>query len=176
MLWRAPGERRLYVLAFMSCWWMAAPLSSAALLGGSLSPPEPINVQIGAPPHPRTMDDIVRTSSVDVPAMMQPRVSRMLILTADTTAGVGGTAARDASKKNQVLFATPASGGYIPITGTVLGAGVEFLLIRPLYRRHIEQVLVTVGLGLVMVALITGIWGADPRPSRARDGRLAAPR
>jgi len=41
-----------------------------------------------------------------------------LYWTADTTAGTGGTAARDASKKNQVLFATPASGGYIPITAS----------------------------------------------------------
>ncbi len=41
---------------------------------------------------------------------------------------------------------------------------MEFFLIRPLYRRHIEQVLVTVGLGLVAVALFTGIWGPDPVP------------
>jgi branched-chain amino acid transport system permease protein len=33
-----------------------------------------------------------------------------------------------------------------------------------LYRRHIEQVLVTVGLGLMGVALFTGIWGPDPQP------------
>ena len=50
------------------------------------------------------------------------------------------------------------------VVGALLGALVELVLIRPLYRRHIEQVLVTVGLGLVLVALITGIWGADPRP------------
>lgn len=48
--------------------------------------------------------------------------------------------------------------------GAVLGAVVEFALIRPLYRRHIEQVLVTVGLGLAGVALLQGIWGSDPRP------------
>ncbi|HET6257285.1 branched-chain amino acid ABC transporter permease [Pseudonocardia sp.] len=48
--------------------------------------------------------------------------------------------------------------------GAVIGASVELLLIRPLYRRHIEQVLVTVGLGLVGVALLRGIWGADPLP------------
>ncbi len=49
-------------------------------------------------------------------------------------------------------------------TGAVIGTVVELLLIRPLYRRHIEQVLVTVGIGLMGVALFTGIWGADPRP------------
>jgi branched-chain amino acid transport system permease protein len=41
---------------------------------------------------------------------------------------------------------------------------VELSLIRPLYERHIEQVLVTVGLSLAMVALVRAIWGADPRP------------
>ena len=46
----------------------------------------------------------------------------------------------------------------------MLGAVVELMLIRPLYRRHIEQVLVTVGLGLVGVALLQGIWGSDPLP------------
>ena len=32
------------------------------------------------------------------------------------------------------------------LVGTVFAALVEFVLIRPLYKRHIEQVLVTVGL------------------------------
>lgn len=50
------------------------------------------------------------------------------------------------------------------LVGALIGAGVEFFLIRPLYRRHIEQVLVTVGLGLMGVALFTGIWGPDPQP------------
>jgi branched-chain amino acid transport system permease protein len=48
--------------------------------------------------------------------------------------------------------------------GALIGAAVEFFLIRPLYRRHIEQVLVTVGLGLMAVALFTGVWGPDPQP------------
>ncbi len=48
--------------------------------------------------------------------------------------------------------------------GAVLGAVVELVLIRPLYRRHIEQVLVTVGLGLAGVALAQGIFGSDPLP------------
>jgi len=50
------------------------------------------------------------------------------------------------------------------LCGAIIGAAVEFCLIRPLYQRHIEQVLVTVGLGLMAVALFTGIWGADPQP------------
>ena len=48
--------------------------------------------------------------------------------------------------------------------GTVVAALIELLLIRPLYQRHIEQVLVTVGLSLALVALVRAIWGADPRP------------
>ena len=47
--------------------------------------------------------------------------------------------------------------------GGVFAALVELVLIRPLYARHIEQVLVTVGLQLAFVALMTGIWGNDPK-------------
>ena len=45
-----------------------------------------------------------------------------------------------------------------------VGALVELVLIRPLYRRPTEQVLVTVGLSLAGVALLQSLWGADPRP------------
>ena len=48
--------------------------------------------------------------------------------------------------------------------GAVVAALVELVLIRPLYRRTIEQVLVTVGLSLAGVALLQAIWGADARP------------
>jgi branched-chain amino acid transport system permease protein len=47
--------------------------------------------------------------------------------------------------------------------GGVFAALVELVLIRPLYLRHIEQVLVTVGLSLATVALVQGIWGSDAR-------------
>lgn len=50
------------------------------------------------------------------------------------------------------------------LTGAVVGTLTELLLIRPLYRREIAQVLVTVGLTLVIGALVIGIWGADPKP------------
>src|SRR5690606_14773526 len=42
-----------------------------------------------------------------------------------------------------------------------IAALTELFLIRPLYNRHIEQVLITVGLGLVGVALFEGVWGTD---------------
>jgi branched-chain amino acid transport system permease protein len=48
--------------------------------------------------------------------------------------------------------------------GAALALAVEVLLIRRLYQREIEQVLVTVGLGLAAVALVVGIWGTDARP------------
>jgi branched-chain amino acid transport system permease protein len=47
--------------------------------------------------------------------------------------------------------------------GALLGAAVEAVFIRPLYRRPVEQVLVTVGLALALGALVFGIWGADPK-------------
>ena len=48
--------------------------------------------------------------------------------------------------------------------GAVFAALVELVLIRPLYLRHIEQVLVTVGLSIAFVALVQGIWGPDVHP------------
>lgn len=48
------------------------------------------------------------------------------------------------------------------VTGALFAAATEYLLIRRLYERHIEQVLVTVGLALASVALFDGIWGTDP--------------
>lgn len=55
------------------------------------------------------------------------------------------------------------------VAGAVFAVLVELILIRPLYLRHIEQVLVTVGLALATTALVQGIWGNDSRI-------LAAPR
>jgi branched-chain amino acid transport system permease protein len=49
------------------------------------------------------------------------------------------------------------------VVGGVFAGLVELLLIRLLYGRHIEQVLVTVGLGLAVVALVGAIWGQDAR-------------
>jgi branched-chain amino acid transport system permease protein len=50
------------------------------------------------------------------------------------------------------------------LVGGVFAALVELVLIRPLYNRHIEQVLVTVGLSIAFVALVQGIWGPDAKP------------
>jgi branched-chain amino acid transport system permease protein len=47
------------------------------------------------------------------------------------------------------------------LVGGLAAAATEFFLIRRLYERHIEQVLVTVGLALATVALFEGIWGTD---------------
>ncbi len=48
------------------------------------------------------------------------------------------------------------------LVGAVVATATELLLIRPLYLRHIEQALITVGLSLASVALFEGIWGVDP--------------
>jgi branched-chain amino acid transport system permease protein len=50
------------------------------------------------------------------------------------------------------------------VVGGIFAGLVELILIRPLYRRHIEQVLVTVGLALATTALVVSIWGNDARP------------
>jgi branched-chain amino acid transport system permease protein len=49
------------------------------------------------------------------------------------------------------------------VVGAALAAFVELVFIRPLYRRPVEQVLVTVGLALALGALVQGIWGPDAR-------------
>jgi branched-chain amino acid transport system permease protein len=50
------------------------------------------------------------------------------------------------------------------VVGALLAALIELVLIRPLYRRPVEQVLVTVGLALALNALVEAIWGFDARP------------
>ena len=49
------------------------------------------------------------------------------------------------------------------LAGAAFAAATERVLVQKLYNRHIEQVLVTVGLALAAVALFDGIWGTDPR-------------
>ena len=49
------------------------------------------------------------------------------------------------------------------LAGATFAALTERVLVQKLYNRHIEQVLVTVGLALATVALFDGIWGTDAR-------------
>jgi branched-chain amino acid transport system permease protein len=72
-----------------------------------------------------------------------------------------GIATRIAASDSE-RFAAGVAGSLI--VGALLAGAVELSLIRPLYRRHIEQVLVTVGLALALTALTQGIYGADARP------------
>lgn len=44
--------------------------------------------------------------------------------------------------------------------GALVAVLTELLLIRPLYAREIDQVLVTVGLGLMVTAVVIGTWGS----------------
>lgn len=48
------------------------------------------------------------------------------------------------------------------LAGAAFAAVTERVVVQPLYNRHIEQVLVTVGLALATVALFDAIWGTDP--------------
>jgi branched-chain amino acid transport system permease protein len=63
---------------------------------------------------------------------------------------VGGTAG--------LLLALPAA----VAAGAAVAGLTELSVIRPLYARPLDQVLVTVGLGLAIPALLQAIWGADP--------------
>lgn len=53
--------------------------------------------------------------------------------------------------------------GVALVIGALIGLVVEVGLIRPLYKHHIQQVLVTVGLSLAAVAAAQAVWGADPK-------------
>lgn len=69
------------------------------------------------------------------------------------------TAQASTSFEAELLLAT----AFALAVGAALGAFVELVFIRPLYRRPVEQVLVTVGLALSLGALVFGVWGADPK-------------
>ncbi|GAA3744069.1 branched-chain amino acid ABC transporter permease [Salinactinospora qingdaonensis] len=55
-----------------------------------------------------------------------------------------------------------AAAAFGTAAGTVAATLLELFIIRPLYGRHREQILVTVGLSLALPALVQAIWGADP--------------
>jgi branched-subunit amino acid ABC-type transport system permease component len=76
-------------------------------------------------------------------------------------AWLAGTQLADGAAVANLQFA--AMLGVALSAGAAIGTLTELVLIRPLYRREVAQVLVTVGLALVVGALVIGIWGADPR-------------
>ena len=49
------------------------------------------------------------------------------------------------------------------VAGGLFATLTEVVLIRPLYARHVGQVLVTVGLALATIALVQGGFGNDPK-------------
>lgn len=59
-------------------------------------------------------------------------------------------------------FALAVLGGLL--FGALLGAAVEFIAIRPLYKRPTFQVLMTLGLILVFDEAVQAIWGPYPLP------------
>ncbi|HMM82573.1 MAG TPA: branched-chain amino acid ABC transporter permease [Terrimesophilobacter sp.] len=73
---------------------------------------------------------------------------------------IGWEVARVLGADNWAVFIASVLVG--AAVGAAFAAATEFFLIRKLYERHIEQVLVTVGLALASVALFDGIWGTDP--------------
>ncbi len=59
------------------------------------------------------------------------------------------------------------------LVGGVVATGIEVGLLRPLYKRPVSQILVTLGAGLALAQLTSIIWGADarffPQPSWLAD-------
>ena len=45
------------------------------------------------------------------------------------------------------------------LLGAALGAGIEVLLIRPLYERPIYQLMVTLGVGFILIEVVREVWG-----------------
>ncbi|MET0766928.1 MAG: branched-chain amino acid ABC transporter permease [Aeromicrobium sp.] len=80
---------------------------------------------------------------------------------------VGAYAAYQVMANSGILYSsTPLSwlGGVAlaMAIGGILAWVTEIFLIRPLYdRSHMDQLLVTMGLGFIIIALIQGIWGPD---------------
>jgi len=48
------------------------------------------------------------------------------------------------------------------ITGLVLGLVMERIVIRPVYGNHVQQILVTLGVMLVLSELLKVVWGPNP--------------
>jgi branched-chain amino acid transport system permease protein len=56
-----------------------------------------------------------------------------------------------------------AGTGFALLVGALVAAVIELVFVRPLYRRPLEQILVTVGLALALGALIVGIFGPETK-------------
>lgn len=69
------------------------------------------------------------------------------------------------------IFAT--TGSYILgiigaiLVGLILGAITEKLIITPVYGNHVQQILITLGLMLVLSELLKVFWGPNQLPARA---------
>ncbi len=77
------------------------------------------------------------------------------------------------SASRLVVGASPGMQWLVAVVVAVIVGGAfatltEVVLIRPLYARHVGQVLVTVGLALATISLVQGGFGSDPQ-------RLALP-
>lgn len=52
------------------------------------------------------------------------------------------------------------------VTGLILGAIIEYLIIRPVYGNHIRQILITLGLMLVLAELIKVVFGPEQKSAQ----------
>jgi len=54
--------------------------------------------------------------------------------------------------------------------GILLGFLMERLIIKPVYGNHIQQILITLGVMLVLSEMLKVVWGANPLPARTPPG------
>jgi branched-chain amino acid transport system permease protein len=80
-----------------------------------------------------------------------------------TVAAYAGWSAASACGGNDVARAWTVGLLAAVAAGAIAAFLLEWLLIRPLYARPIDQVLVTVGAALAVVALVEGVYGGDPK-------------
>lgn len=53
------------------------------------------------------------------------------------------------------------------VIGLILGAFTERFIIKPVYGNHVQQILITLGLMLVLSEMLKVVWGPNPLPARA---------
>src|SRR5690606_40691361 len=73
-----------------------------------------------------------------------------------------GYATYQAVELNSTLSFLAAAGAAIVSVG-LLGAIIEAGLIRPLYERPVFQIVLTFGLGAVLLEIVGRIWGVQPK-------------
>lgn len=93
------------------------------------------------------------------------RIARRHVAGAVALAGLGLALLIAREPVVEWLFSLSTTGRFLMaivvsvLAGAGLGAGIEVVLIRPLYERPIYQLMITLGLGFVLIELVRSVWG-----------------